>query len=424
MGVNKMIKGNTPIPARVQEHLNNNTHKNVIKVHKPNHDEYDDIDFKAEKEEWKKQLLEDVEKQEQRRLHPINFDGIIGHDDLKEEILLAVLGKLNNDERSKAYLASIDDHATTGILLYGLPGVGKSNIMRSIEKSLINHPDIDCISLDCSEFQGNVGTNAKIINERFEEARNTKKLCCILLIDEIDSVLMKKRGHINVAERTNAMQSNMDGMKDSSKIIIIGATNHIDGMEDASISRFTVINLGLPTSTEREDFIRRYILPIPMESVLNTETIVKYTDGFTGRNFRDIGMKLNRIVSTTKKPIDNKVLLKEISKFMSASQRNKNRLDDMNKDNSLNCILSSIIRKEDNVTLNREHNALYTVDTLQNISIESFFKDNYSHVNKPGSEQEKIKLMAEVIHRLRNELNLSQELSLKLWKDYSHVRGW
>jgi len=317
-----------------------------------------------EKEQLKARLLQDVEQQEHKKLHPINFDGIIGHEDLKQEIIYAVLGKLNEDEESKAYLKSIDDHATTGILLYGLPGVGKSNIMRAIEKSLINHPDIDCMSLDCSEFQGNVGTNAKIINERFDSARATKKRICILLIDEIDSVLMKKRGHINVAERTNAMQTNMDGMKDSSKIIIIGATNHIDGMEDASISRFVVINLGLPTSTERKAFIEKFILPIPMEKEINIDVMVKYTEGFTGRNFRDIGMKLNRIRAINKKPVSIIDLLKEITKFMSSSQRNSNRVEDTTKDNSLNCMLSSIIRNEDNTTItyNREHNALYTVD--------------------------------------------------------------
>src|SRR3972149_7373425 len=150
---------------------------------------------------------------------------------------------------------------------------------------------------------------------------------------------MKKRGHINVAERTNAMQSNMDGMKDSSNIVIIGSTNHIDGMEDASISRFTVINLGLPTPYEREQFIKKFIVPIPMEGSINIDVIVKYTDGFTGRQFRDIGMKLNRIRATKHKPIDNKVLLKEVSKFMSASQRNINRMNESDTNNSLNCIL-------------------------------------------------------------------------------------
>jgi len=156
----------------------------------------------------------------------------------------------------------------------------------------------------------------------------------------------------------------MDGMKDSSKIIIIGATNHIDGMEDASISRFVVINLGLPTSTERKAFIEKFILPIPMEKDINIDVMVKYTEGFTGRNFRDIGMKLNRIRAINKKPVSIIDLLKEITKFMSSSQRNNNRVEDTTKDNSLNCMLSSIIRNEDNTTItyNREHNALYTVD--------------------------------------------------------------
>lgn len=79
-----------------------------------------------ESKKMKARLLEDVKKQEEKRLHPINFDGIIGHEDLKQEILLAVLGKLNEDAESKAYLESIDDHATTGILLYGVPVSAKA----------------------------------------------------------------------------------------------------------------------------------------------------------------------------------------------------------------------------------------------------------------------------------------------------------
>ena len=317
------------------------------------------------KNTFKEDLAEDNKKIEERRLHPINFDGIIGHEDLKQEILNIVLGKLNEDDESKAYLKAIDDHAATGLLLYGLPGVGKSNIMRAMEKSLKNHPDIDCKSIDCSEFQGNVGTNATIINKTFEDARNTNKKMCIILVDEIDSVMMKKRGHVNVAERTNAMQSNIDGMKDSSKIAIVASTNTLDGMENASLSRFTIINLGLPTSTEREEFIKRYISPIPMEIALNIEAITKNTDGFTGRNFRDIGKNLNRIRAITKKPIEIKVLLKEICKFMPYSKRNMKALEEMNGNDSLKSINVSIITMEDNVTSNREHCTLSTVETDQ-----------------------------------------------------------
>jgi len=302
------------------------------------------------KAELLKRVEESDKKKEEMRLHPINFDGIIGHEDLKQEILLAVLGKLNEDEESKAYLRSIDDHATTGILLYGVPGVGKSNLLRAIAKSLDNHPDIDCKSIDCSEFQGNVGTNAQTINDKFDEARNTSKMCCVMLVDELDSVMRKKRGLLNDAERTNAMQSNMDGMKDSSKIIMIATTNSIDSMEDASLSRFTIISLGLPTTDERKEFIRRFIASIPSEKPILIDVLAKYTEGFTGRQFRDIGKNLNRIRAISKKPITSEDLTKQIAKYVQYSRKNQKMSDELNGGNSLNRTMLSINVEDNNVT--------------------------------------------------------------------------
>lgn len=305
------------------------------------------------KNTFKEDLAEDNKKIEERRLHPINFDGIIGHEDLKQAILYKVKAKLVTSERSKLYRESIKYHATSGILIYGLPGVGKSDVLRQIAESVRDHPDIDCKEMSCSDFQGNVGTNAKMIDDVFDAARSTRKKCCIMLIDEIDSVMMKKKGHLNVAERTNAMQSNMDGMQDSSKLIIIATTNRINGMEEASISRFTRINLELPTSDERKEFIKRYILAIPMEKEPNIDVIVKYTEGFSGRMFRDLGLKLDDIEVVDNKPISYSVLIREISKYMTQAGRNQKRMQEDEEGNSLKQENASIITTVDNNTTNK-----------------------------------------------------------------------
>jgi AAA+ superfamily predicted ATPase len=261
-------------------------------------------------------------------LQPINFEGIIGHAELKQEILYSIIAKLKDNAASKAYLKSIDDHATTGILIYGLPGLGKSDILRMVGESVKGHPDIDCEYMSCSDFQGNVGTNASKIDEIFDRARNTKKKVCIMLIDEIDSVMMKKKGHLNVAERTNAMQSNMDGVNDSSKIVVIATTNRINGMEHASISRFTLITLKLPSREERIEFVKRFLNPIPFESPLLIEKIAEITDGFTGRMFRDIGKKLDRIRIITDKPITAMELTNQLMTYVSVASRNRNTTND------------------------------------------------------------------------------------------------
>lgn len=50
--------------------------------------------------------------------------------------------------------------------------------------------------------------------------------------------------------------------------------------------------------------------------------------------------------------------------------KNMKAVDEMNSSNSLNSITSSIIRNEDNVTSNREHCTILTVDKKHSISME------------------------------------------------------
>ena len=387
----------------------------------------------------KEEIKEGVNDKE-RRLHPINFDGIIGHEDLKQEILYAVLGKLSDDAESKEYLKSIDYHATEGILIYGLPGLGKSDILRAIEKSLRNHPDIDCKVIDCSEFQGNVGTNAPKINAVFEAARNTKKKVCVVLIDELDSVMMKKKGHLNVAERTNAMQSNMDGIKDSSKIIVIATTNRINNMETASISRFTLITLQLPTLNERIEFIKKYIQPILTDKPINPETMANITEGFTGRMFRDLGIKLNRIRFITKKPVSSDVITREISKYMSVASRNIKQTNEDEDGNSLNCSNASFI--EDNSTYNKRqfsnldssNNKTHTEDSLNQLEVskpiteldqlQQFMQENYSHMKAPDTQSEIKWRTEQAITNIKLRFKFPKEKASQIWQDYCQVRGW
>src|SRR3990172_683969 len=105
------MSDNTTIPSSIYIDVGNKQHdenKEQIDPLNPNKDPYRDFitnslfvdecknTKKITKESFKERLEEDNKKQdeikEERRLHPINFDGIIGHEDLKEEILLAILG--------------------------------------------------------------------------------------------------------------------------------------------------------------------------------------------------------------------------------------------------------------------------------------------------------------------------------------------
>ena len=81
-----------------------------------------------------------------------------------------------------------------------------------------------------------VGVGAKRVREVFEIARENEP--CIIFIDEIDAI-GKKRSMNGFAanderEQTiNQLLTEMDGFDNTSQIVVIGATNRIDILDDA-----------------------------------------------------------------------------------------------------------------------------------------------------------------------------------------------
>jgi len=258
----------------------------------------------------------------------IDFSKIIGHLELKGKILDVLSSGLKDDPVREAYLKSIDFHSIRGIMIYSPPGLGKTETLRAIERSLKDHPLIEAKYHQCSEFQGTTGKNSKLIENVFELARSTKKKTYVMLLDEIDSIFMKKRGMLNVAERTNALLSEMDGMKDSSKIVIIATTNRIGNIEEAMMSRFRdLVQLQPPNEEERKEFILKYISPIIYDKQFDMNIMVRDTEGYTGRNFKDIGMKMIDIYSRTNKPVSLQSLLVEVGKYRNRAGLIKNNIE-------------------------------------------------------------------------------------------------
>lgn len=70
-----------------------------------------------------------------------------------------------------------------------------------------------------------VGIGAKRVRQLFEKARRTAP--SIIFIDEIDSVAGKRsaQGISHERDTINQLLSEMDGFKQTDKIIVIGATN-------------------------------------------------------------------------------------------------------------------------------------------------------------------------------------------------------
>jgi len=245
----------------------------------------------------------------------IDFSAIIGHVELKTTLYNLFYVFINRHAEWVEYLKSVHNEAANSYLLLGLPGTGKSEIMKCIHTSLKDHPQIHSTYVQGSSMQGTLGKNACLIEDVFNSARCTPKIASVLLIDEIDGVMQVKQG-INSVERTNALLSELEGLKDSSKLIVIGTANSISKCEPAAVSRFKIMEIGAPTPEDRKEFILRYFLPIKFSSSIleHIHIIIDCTEGMTGRNYSQISsaLKMQELVSGVV-PIE--LLLKQISKY-------------------------------------------------------------------------------------------------------------
>jgi len=128
-----------------------------------------------------------------------------------------------------------------------------------------------------------VGMGAKKVSELFQKAKQNAP--SIVFIDEIDSI-GKKRGDSGNSERDstlNQLLTELDGFIESSGVILIGATNNIDMLDEALLraGRFDRrVFLELPNLQDREELIKFYLKDTNHK--IDIKALARETIGFTG----------------------------------------------------------------------------------------------------------------------------------------------
>lgn len=213
------------------------------------------------------------------------FNDVAGLKEVKEDVQTLVDFIVNGDKYKE-----MGAKLPRGVILYGPPGTGKT----LLAKAIAGEAGVPFISASGSDFaEMYVGVGAKRIRDLFKDAR--KQAPCIVFIDEIDAICGKRTGGSENAEdrkTINAILCEMDGFNAADDILVIGATNRIEDLDEAVLrpGRFTnKYCVPLPESFEdRLTIIELYAKNKKIDETVDLKQLAKMTIGCSPAEIENI----------------------------------------------------------------------------------------------------------------------------------------
>lgn len=197
-----------------------------------------------------------------------------------------ILNDIVRMQRTAEKLQKMGISYLNSTILYGVPGTGKTTAARYIAYKL-GKPlaKINFAQLLGGEF----GTTAKNISAIF---RFIADVDCIFLMDEIDCVGVKRGTESAVtggelARVTITIMQELDYYRDHKlKAILMSATNRIDILDEALVSRFSIQHQLKPlTNEDTENYVKKFLddVKVPYDEY-NIEDYAGENSALTQRN--------------------------------------------------------------------------------------------------------------------------------------------
>jgi transitional endoplasmic reticulum ATPase len=216
----------------------------------------------------------------------IKWTDIGGLEAVKEELKEAIEWPMRHSD----LFAEADIVPPKGLLLYGPPGTGKT----MIAKAVATNSEANFISIKGPELLSKwVGESEKGIREVFRKARQASP--CVVFFDEIDSVAPRRstgEGDSHVGQRiVSQLLTEMDGLEDLRGVVVIGATNRPDIIDEALLrpGRFDrLLEIPLPDNDAIKEILKIHMVKKPIDSSVDLDKLVGLTKGYSGADIASL----------------------------------------------------------------------------------------------------------------------------------------
>jgi cell division protease FtsH len=220
---------------------------------------------------------------------PVTFRDVAGIDEAKEE-LTEIVDFLKNPDK---YLR-LGGKIPRGVLLSGSPGTGKTLLARAVA----GEAGVPFFQMSASEFvEMIVGVGASRVRDLFAQAKEAAP--AIIFIDELDAVGRSRAssganisgGHDEREQTLNQILTEMDGFDPTSGVIVLGATNRPEVLDQALLrpGRFDRrVSVQPPDRVGREAILRVHTRSVPLDADVDLGTLAATTPGMVGADLANL----------------------------------------------------------------------------------------------------------------------------------------